>query len=120
MIKIDVRSTRISIRSQEPLTVGLVGATVRFSFDDRWNNLGKVVVFRQGQTVRDQVLNGPVTQIPWEVLQQPGVPLEIGVYGTDVTGTKVIPTLWVRTAPVEPGADPVDDPGLEPAAIPQQ
>ncbi len=120
MIKLDVRGTRISICSQEPLTVGLVGETVRFSFDESWNNLGKVVVFRQGQTARDQVLNGPLTKIPWEVLQQPGVPLEIGVYGTNADGRRVIPTRWVRTAPVEPGTDPAGDPALDPTAQPWQ
>lgn len=96
--------------------MGLVGAMVRFSFDQTWNTLGKVVVFRQGQTARDQVLNGPLTKIPWEVLQQPGVPLEIGVYGTDASGRRVIPTRWVRTNPVEPAPEPVEDPGLEPTA----
>ena len=116
MLKIDVYTTRINIRAQEPLTVGLVGARVRFSFSEGWKALGKIVVFRQGQTVKDQKISGDQARIPWEVLQQPGVPLEIGVYGTDAAGKQVIPTLWVRTEPVQPAPSPVDDPGLEPTA----
>ena len=116
MLKIDVYTTRINIRAQEPLTVGLVGARVRFFFAEGWKSLGKIVVFRQGQTVKDQRISGDQAQIPWEVLQQPGVPLEIGVYGTDAAGKQVIPTLWVRTNPVQPAPSPVEDPGLEPTA----
>ncbi len=114
MLKIDVCFTRAAIRAQEPLTVGLVGAKVTFSFDATWKPLGKIAVFRQGDITKDApVLDGTVT-IPWEVLQQPGVPVEIGIYGTDGTGKRVVPTVWVRTNPVRPAAQPVEDPSLDP------
>lgn len=116
MLKIDVHATRAVLRAQEPLTVGLVGALVHFSFGDPWKNLSRIAVFRQGNVIKDAVVAGDFVAIPWEVLQQPWLPLEIGVYGTDARGKRVIPTVWVRTDPVQPAAEPVDDPGLEPTA----
>ena len=116
MLKIDVHATRAVLRAQEPLTVGLVGALVHFVFDDLWKNLSRIAVFRQGNVIKDAVVTGDFVAIPREVLQQPWLPLEIGVYGTDARGKRVIPTVWVRTDPVQPAAEPVDDPGLEPTA----
>lgn len=116
MLKIDVHATRAVLRAQEPLTVGLVGALVHFVFDDLWKNLSRIAVFRQGNVTKDAVVTGDFVAIPREVLQQPWLPLEIGVYGTDARGKRVIPTVWVRTDPVQSAAEPVDDPGLEPTA----
>ena len=113
MIKMDVYSTRAAIRSQEPLTVGLVGARVHITFDEQWKPLGKIAVFRQGDITRDAAVLSDTVTIPWEVLQQPGLPLEIGVYGTDAAGKQVIPTVWASTCPVRPAPAPVEDPGLE-------
>lgn len=115
MIKIDVYSTRAAIRYQEPLTVGLVGAKVRLSFSDRWKSLTKTVVFRQGDITRDVVGVASSAAIPWEVLQEPGIPLEIGIYGTNADGTVVIPTVWVSTDPVCTAADPSVDPSTSPS-----
>lgn len=115
MIKIDVYSTRAAIRYQEPLTVGLVGAKVRLSFSDRWKSLTKTVVFRQGDITRDVVGAASSAAIPWEVLQEPGIPLEIGIYGTNADGTVVIPTVWVSTDPVCTAADPSVDPSTSPS-----
>jgi hypothetical protein len=52
--------------------------------------------------------------IPWEVLTQLGVPVQIGVYGTDNTGAIAIPTVWTQTQPVRPGTDPEGDPSTAP------
>lgn len=116
MIKIEVHSTRAVIRSQEPLTVGLKGATVRFSFGEHWGNLIKTAVFRQGEkTVTVAVADvGTETIIPWEVLTVPGQPVQIGLYGTDSSDSVVIPTVWAITKPVQPGTDPEGDPSTEP------
>ena len=114
MIKIEVHSTRAVIRSQEPLTVGLRGAKARFSFGEAWDALIRTVVFRQGEkTVTVPDIGAEVT-IPWEVLTVPGEPVQIGVYGTDSTGTVAIPTVWAETQPVRQGTDPEGDPATEP------
>lgn len=114
MINIEVYSTRVAIRSQEPLTVGLAGGQVHFRFSDQWENLTRTVVFRQGDVTRDVVGVTDEAVIPHEVLQLPGVPVSIGVYGSSADGSLVIPTVWTETAPVEEGADPSGDPSTEP------
>lgn len=114
MIKVEVHSTRAVIRSQEPLTVGLKGAKAQFVFGPDWADLIKTAVFRQGEkTVTLSDIGGEVT-VPWEVLTLPGVPVQIGVYGSNADGSVAIPTLWTKTAPVCPGADPEGDPSTEP------
>ena len=113
MIKVEVHSTRAVIRSQEPLTVGLRGAKVRFAFGGDWENLGKIAVFRQGEKTVTVADIGQEVTIPWEVLTMAGVPVQIGVYGMNASGTVAIPTLWVSTEPVQPGADPEGDPSTE-------
>ena len=114
MIKIEIHSTRAAIRYQEPLTVGLRGAKVRFSFGSPWEGLSKIAVFRQGEKTVTVADVGEEVIIPWEVLTQPGSPVQIGVYGRDSTGTVAIPTVWTETAAVRPGADPEGDPSTEP------
>lgn len=113
MIKIEVDSTRAMIRSQELLTVGLRGAKVHFSFGTPWENLIKTAVFRQGEKTVTVADIGAEVTIPWEVLTEPGLPVLIGVYGTDGE-TVAIPTVWTATQPVRPGADPEGDPSTEP------
>ena len=113
MIKVEVHSTRAAIRSQEPLTVGLRGAKARFVFGADWDSLIKTAVFRQGEKTVTVADIGQEVTIPWEVLTMAGVPVQIGVYGKDAPGTVAIPTLWVSTEPVQPGADPEGDPTTE-------
>ena len=116
MVKIDLYSTRAVIRAQQVLTVGLVGVPVRFSFSEKWKCLSKVAVFRQGEVTVDVLLPGNLAVIPWQVLQEPGVPVQIGVYGMDADGKTVIPTVWAVTEPVRPSADPNGGENLEPAS----
>ena len=49
MINIEVYSTHAVIRSQQPLTVGLTGASAHFAFGKPWDQLIKTAVFRQGE-----------------------------------------------------------------------
>ena len=114
MIKVEVHSTRAVIREQVPLTVGLRGATARFVFGADWADLIKTAVFRQGEKTVTVADIGETVPIPWEVLTLPGVPVRIGVYGTNADETVAIPTLWTQTEPVHPGAEPGDDSSAEP------
>lgn len=113
MINIEVYSTHAVIRSQQPLTVGLTGASAHFAFGKPWDQLIKTAVFRQGEKTVTVADIGQQVELPWEVLTLPGVPVMIGVYGTDPEGKLVIPTLWAETEPVRPGADPQE--GVTPA-----
>ena len=114
MILLDISGADAVVRMQDTLTCGMVGAKARFRFDGVWNGLSKTAVFRSGGVIRDSLLTGDTAVIPHEVLTSPGSPLQIGVYGTDPTGTLVIPTLWASTAPVHSGANPSGDPEAEP------
>lgn len=116
MIKIDLHRAQAVIRAQQVLTVGLVGVPVRFSFGEKWKCLAKTVVFRQGDVTVDVLLPGNLAVMPWEVLQQEGVPVQIGVYGVNGDGKVVIPTVWAVTEPVRPSADPNAGSNLEPAS----
>lgn len=115
MIRIDVSGAKAYIRFCDTLTVGMVGATAEFHFDDGWNGLTKTAVFRQGDVTRDVVNVGSEVTIPPEVFAVPGIPIQIGVYGTNADGTVVIPTIWVKTANLKPGADPSGDESTEPS-----
>lgn len=114
-IQIDVSAAGAAIREQGVLTVGMVGARVSFTFCEKWEGMIRTAVFRQGAVTVDVVLSEDRGEIPWEVLALPGLPVEIGVYGAAADGTRVIPTVWVRTHPVCPGADPSGDPGTDPS-----
>ena len=114
MLKIEIHSTRAVIRFQEPLTVGLRGAKARFSFGAPWAGLIKTAVFRQGEKTVTVADIGQEVTVPWEVLTQPGLPVQIGVYGIDSAGQVAIPTVWTVTQPVHLGADPEGDPSAEP------
>lgn len=114
LVFIDINGASASVRRQGILTCGMVGAFCSFRFSDEWESLSKTAVFRQGDTVRDAVCLNNVAVIPWEVLKVPGIPLEIGVYGTNTDGSTVIPTVWAKTRPLNLGADPSGDESIDP------
>lgn len=114
MVRIDVNGTHAAVRSCDTLTVGQVGEAVEFRFDEAWDGLTKTAVFRQLNITKDQAGIENTTQLPPEVLHTAGMPVEIGVYGANEDGTKVIPTVWVKTKAVEPGADPSGDASVNP------
>lgn len=107
---IGIDGAHAAVRKQDILTVGMVGVVAKFSFfDETWDGLGKTAVFRQGNVTKDALIFNDEVTIPWEVLQMPGVPVQIGVYGTNSDGSIVIPTVWATTNPVRDGADPSGD-----------
>ena len=114
MILVDISGASAAIRKQDVLTAGMVGAVVEFRFDDDWKGLAKTAVFRAGDVTKDAIVKDSVSKIPHEVLI-PGVPLEIGVYGTKDDGDIVIPTVWAKTNLVRDGVDPSGDEGADPS-----
>ena len=115
LIRMDISSAGAVIRGQGVLTVGMVGAVVEFHFSDHWDGLSKTAVFRQGDVTVDVAGVTDRAVIPWEVLGLPGVPVSIGVYGANESGTLVIPTVWAHTEPVQKGADPSGDESADPS-----
>ena len=79
---------------------------VQFAFSADWDELDKTAVFRAGDTKISVVLDATNRcQIPWEVLENRGRPLEAGVYGTK-NGTVVLPTIWATLGTIKEGASP--------------
>ncbi len=115
MILIDVSGASATVWKQDILTSGMVGAITVFRFDEAWDTLAKTAVFRAGEVTIDAIVADSMSVIPHEVLAVPGIPLEIGVYGTSGNGTVVIPTVWASTKPIKPGADPSGDESLDPS-----
>lgn len=115
-IKLQVSSSQIQVvQRPEAITAGMVGIEAEFAFDSHWDNLGKTVIFRAGDKVIAEALEGDTHIVPWEVLAKPDLWLVVGIYGANAEGTVVIPTLWTKVAPVYNGAEPEGDPALEPA-----
>ena len=115
MVQISINGAHAAVRKQEVLTVGMVGAIAEFLFyDDAWDSLSKVAVFQQGNVTKDAVIVDGKATIPWEVLQLPGIPVSIGVYGAREDGSVVVPTVWAKTNPVQPAADPSGDESYPP------
>ena len=105
LAKMEVSRAEIRKVHRGKLTSGMVGAEVAFSFDDAWDGLNRIAVFKAGGTVKDVLLVGESCVIPHEVLERP-VHLVVGVYGTDTDGSVVIPTVWADLGMVEQGAKP--------------
>lgn len=93
----------------EVLTSGMVGKTVQLLFDDSWTSLSKTVVFRADGICRVVPFSMSPILIPEDVLLRPFRKLYVGVYGTDASGTLVIPTLMAEGPMIRYGADPTED-----------
>ena len=94
----------------ETLTSGMVGKQVQLLFDSSWDNLSKTVVFRAADVNR-VVINpeSSLVTIPEAVLARPFGKLFVGVYGTDESGTVIIPTVMAEGPMIRYGADPTED-----------
>ena len=93
------------------LPAGMTGAAVTVTFDEAWEGLQRMAVFRCGKTVVD-VPMADTAAIPPKALL-PDEKLYLGLYGTDGT-TTVIPTVWVELGLVEAAADPSGDESTDP------
>lgn len=115
MTRIDISGAKATVRNNDVLTRGMVGAMVEFRFDKRWEGLTRTAVFQQDTITRDVINVGNSVEIPPEVLQKSGFPVKIGVYGTNSDGSIVIPTIWAETDSVREGADPSGDESTRPS-----
>ena len=114
-IKIDVTGNVVRvIERPAKITSGTVGMPVEFDFDSQWDNLWKLAVFQAGCVTKTIEISGADLTVPWEVLEKPGVLLNIGVYGTNADGTVVIPSIWANVCAINRGVDPDGDPTTEP------
>lgn len=97
------------------ITAGTVGLPVEFTFDaEHWAGLSKTAVFLAGHECKIAYGLDSEAIVPWELLEKPGVWLNIGVYGTNEDGTVVIPTTFANISVISPGANPGGDPSTDP------
>ena len=116
--KVQVSGTKsVRICKQHPITAGMVGATVSFSFSPEWEGLNKTAVFQRpsDELTRDVLSIGETVTIPAEVVAEAGGKLLVGVYGVNAEGTLVIPTLWADLGHVRYAAEPSGDESTDPA-----
>lgn len=118
---VSVTGTRAFGVLTNPVTAGMVGATVELKYSDpAWDGLIKNVTFRCNGEVT--ILGvGEEAYIPAKVIETPDIELEVGIVGVATDGTtEVIPTLWANlgrvqpAAPVEPANTGENEPGIAP------
>lgn len=98
MFRVEVNGNQARLVQREPITSGSVQAyLMEFSFSEEWSELDRVAVFKTGDNIYDIPLD-ETNQcfIPWEVMTEPNVQIQFGIYGA--RGTEIVlPTVWVPT-----------------------
>ena len=113
-VEISIVGTKATAKKKGALTCGMVGVPVSFIFDQSWEGLNIIPVFRCGGIIKDNGIKNNRTTIPYEVLQYAGNELYIGAEGRSTDGKLAIPTVWARIGRVHQGARATGDMGLEP------
>lgn len=107
--KIQVGGTSAKVIWQNPITAGIVGATIDVEYTDPlWEELDKTVVFT-GNVTKDVLSNDSEIPIPTEAVADAGKKLLVGFYGAGKDGFIAIPTLRVSLGQIMPAADPSGD-----------
>ena len=94
----------------------MVGAEVEFLFSDEWAPLIKTAVFIAGsqkRVVLEAAWRDNICIIPHECLAESDVHLLVGVYGTNIGGSLVIPTVYADLGMIWTGADADGETGAE-------
>jgi hypothetical protein len=112
--KILIGATSGMARNRLRIPARAAGLTVSVIFTDPvWDHLTKTVVFRgTGNRIAD--FDGKTAVIPWEVLEEPGIRVYFGIYGTDSANDIALPLIEVYIGVTERSSDPQADPGAEP------
>jgi hypothetical protein len=112
LISIFVSKALAVVTDNETLTSGMIGAEMKFSFSDDWDNLTKTAIFRAGDVTKAVTQGqwaGNVCTIPHETLATAGEGLRVGVYGVNDDKKVIIPTVWATVGVVRVGVDPSAD-----------
>jgi len=102
-----VRKNQLLLIDREPITSGSLHVNqVCFQFSSHWDGLEKTAMFRAGERVVSLLLDeSDSCFIPWEVLENAGGSLGVGVCGR-LGEEVVLPTVWCSLGPVWEGAAP--------------
>lgn len=112
--EIKVSGIRADVVWQKPIPAGIVGAQVRFEFDESWGGHTKTAVFK-GCCTKDVLDIGDVVTIPKETVAHVWPEFKIGVYGVNSDGTIGIPTRWAYCGRILDAADPSGDDSTDPS-----
>ena len=117
-IQLVVNGAVANAKKTGPLTAGMVGCNVQYSFDSVWDGLLVTAVFTGSGVTKDILLErkkeGTTSAVPWECMTEPGSVLEVGVEGRDASGNIVIPSTIVLVGTIQRGANPQGDPSTAP------
>lgn len=113
MISVECNTRKAWLTDSETLTAGSLGQTVDFTFSSDWDGLQKFAVFVAYDKSFAKPLVDDEVAIPPEVMALPGVSLFVGVYGTNLAGTTIIPTKYCNLGLIHPGADPTSSDNYE-------
>lgn len=106
MFRVTVNNRKAWLTQSETITAGSAGLEVAFTFSDDWAGLSKFAVFvAYDRTVAVPMTEDTITIDP-AVMKLSGIHLFVGVYGVNVAGTTIIPTLYCDLGMIYPGADP--------------
>lgn len=104
MFKLHAEKSTLELKEKELLVSGSVNIyKAKFTFSEEWDGLSKTAVFRAGKKAISVILEEDkdyTCVVPWEVLQDYGRPLNIGVYGS-------IEDEPIETLPDEPDMPPI-------------
>lgn len=112
---LEVGLTQAKITMLAPVTEGLKGATLQICYvHPIWGTLTRRVTFRAGKIAKYvPEVNGEVL-IPWEVLQNHGRTLIVGVTGYSADNTVFVPTIEIQAAEIQKGSAPGDSESTDP------
>ena len=107
MISVKVYNRQLVPTAKWPITSGSAGLPVEFEFDEDWDGISRIAVFRgSGAAIDVPLLGSDSCVVPAEVLTEYGDNLLIGVYGENGAGNTVIPTVWGNAGLIKEGTEP--------------
>lgn len=125
MFRVQIEKNKAWVTERETLTLYCQGCDpvkIELSFNDEWDGLSKIAVFRAYDRQIDLAFTGEEIEIPVNALLKPDVHLLLGIYGINSTGTVVISTIWADLGIIQPGPNPTaaENYSLPPENIYQQ
>lgn len=112
MFLLYAEKNKITIKEKEIVTAGSANIyDVQFAFDDDWEGLERVAVFRVGSTsVSIALTEENQCLLPWECMQRNdvGKMISVGVYG-QFGDDVVLPTVWATLGVIKRSVELGDD-----------
>ena len=106
MFLLSTEKSRLNVLQKGTITSGSVNVyDVKFQFDNGWDGMDRVAIFRVGKERVSVLLDDSNTcKLPWECLRENYIGREVqaGVYGM-IGETIVLPTIWGSLGSIKEG-----------------